>query len=118
MELRRDIGWILSSGLLVVVGCAHAPPAGPLRIDGSTPAAFQTSWDRMHRSLTPSQQGQLDVAVLQIAMGQYKSFNDIPPSFAGVGPQDIRAQVDGMTFEQIAALAKSEPVKVSLPRSR
>jgi hypothetical protein len=70
----------------------------------------------MHRSLTPEQQGQLDVAVLPIAMGQYKSFKDVPPTLlAGVGPKDIRAKIDGMTFEEILALARSEPVKVGIP---
>ena len=99
-----------------LVACAHSPPAAVIRIDGSSPEAFQASWDRMHRSLTRQQQAQLDVAVLPIALGPYKSFTEVPPSLlAGVGPDNIRTQVDGMTFEEILALARSEPVKVSLP---
>lgn len=117
MEIRRMIGALAATSLLWLGGCTHAPPSGPLRIDGSSPAAFQASWDRMHRSLTREQQAQLDVAVLPIALGSYKSFTDVPPSLlAGVGPGNIRSQVDGMTFEDILALARSEPVKVSVPR--
>lgn len=100
----------------LLAACAHSPPTAVIRIDGSSPEAFQASWDRMHRSLTRQQQAQLDVAVLPIALGPYKSFTDVPPSLlAGVGPGNIRSQVDGMTFEEILALARSEPVKAGLP---
>lgn len=74
------------------------------------------SWDRMRRSLSREQQQQLDVALLPIAFGPYKTFKNVPPSLlTGVGPENIRHQIDGMTFEQILALARSEPVKVKLP---
>jgi len=116
MELRAKFGWIMCLGALIVGGCAHAPPSAPLRIDGSSTASFQVSWEKMRRSLTRGQQGQLDVAVLPIALGPYKSLKNVPPSLlAGIGPGDIRAQVDGMTFDEILALARSEPMKVGLP---
>jgi hypothetical protein len=116
MEFRRASVAVIAVSGLWLAGCAHAPPSAPLRIDGSSPAALQASWDRMHRSLTREQQAQLDVAVLPIAFGPYKSFTNVPPALlAGVGPKDIRSQIDGMTFEEILALARSEPVKVGLP---
>jgi len=116
MASHRVVATILVSSAEWLGGCAHAPASGPLRIDGSAPTAFHASWERMHRSLTREQQAQLDVAVLPIALGSYKSFTDVPPSLlAGVGPDNIRTQVDGMTFEEILALARSEPVRVGLP---
>jgi len=70
----------------------------------------------LHRSLTPQQQSQLDVAILPIAFGKYKSLKDVPPSIlAGVGPQNIRTDVDGMTFAEILDLARKQPIKVELP---
>jgi hypothetical protein len=114
MEIRGLIAAVVAVSVLWIGGCAHT---APLRIDGSSTEAFRVSWQRMHHSLTREQQTQLDVAVLPIALGPYKSFTAVPPSLlAGVGPDNIRTQVDGMTFEQILALARSEPVKVSLPR--
>ena len=115
MAIRRLIVEVIAASVLWLTGCAHTASA-PLRIDGSSPAAFQASWDRMHRSLPRQQQAQLDVAILPIAFGPYKTFKNVPPALlAGVGPKDIRSQIDGMTFEQIVALAQSEPVKVKLP---
>jgi len=66
--------------------------------------------------LTPQQQSQLDVAILPIAFGKYKSLRDVPPFIlAGVGPQNIRTDVDGMTFAEILDLARKQPIKVELP---
>ena len=97
----------------LLAACAHTPASAPLRIDGSTPESFSSSWDRLYKSLTPQQQFQLSVAILPIALGKYKSFLDVPPSImAGIGPQTIRTQIDGMSFEEILALARRQPVKV------
>jgi hypothetical protein len=67
--------------------------------------------------LTPQQRSQLDVAILPISFGKYKSLVDVPPSLlAGVGPQNIRSEVDGMSFTEILDLANKQPIKVQLPR--
>ena len=65
------------------------------------------------KSLNPRQQSQFSVAILPIALGKYKSFLDVPPAtMAGIGPQTNRPQIDGMSFEEILALARKQPVKV------
>jgi hypothetical protein len=64
----------------LLTACVHTLPSTTLRIDGSSPEAFKTSWDMLHRSLTPPQQSQLDVAILPIALGKYRSLVDVPPS--------------------------------------
>jgi hypothetical protein len=77
----------------------------------------QTSWDRMYKSLSPAEQSRLSVAIVPIALGKYHSFVDVPPSLLnpGIGPQTIRAEIDGLSYPEIIALAKRQPIKVSLP---
>jgi hypothetical protein len=117
MANRRYLGLFACIGSVMLIACVHTPESTPVRIDGSTPEAFHTSWDRLHRSLTPQQQSQLDVAILPIALGKYKSLLDVPPSIsAGVGPQNIRTEIDGMTFAEILDLARKQPIKIELPR--
>jgi len=98
--------------------CAHTPDDVVLRIDGSTPQSFQASWDRLHNSLTRQQQSQLDLALLPIALGKYGSLTEVPPSLltTGIGPQTIRAEINGLSFQEIIDLANRQPIKVSLPR--
>jgi hypothetical protein len=103
-------------GLAVMAACAHAPAGAVLRIDGSTPEAFQKSWDRMHASLMPGQQAQLEMALLPIALGKYKRFTDVPASLLnGIGPETIRTDIDGLSYQEILDLAKRQPIKVSSP---
>jgi hypothetical protein len=121
MPRRRPAGLFIAMALTLLGACAHTPPPAPspapalMRIDGSTPEAFQASWDRMVQSLSPQGQAALSVAMLTIALGQYKSANAVPESVAAnIGPQTIRTQVAGMTFEQILELARQQPVTVGV----
>ena len=109
---------VLIFAVTIFTACAHTPETAIFRIDGSTPEAFQTSWDRLHSSLTRQQQSQLDLAILPIALGKYKSFTEVPPALltTGIGPQTIRAEIDGLSFSQIIELANRQPVKMSLRR--
>jgi hypothetical protein len=92
-----------------ITSCAHTP-ALPLRIDGSTPESFDATWKRMYDHLRPEEQTQLSAAVLPIALGQYKSFADMPLSKgATIKPQDIRTLINGMTFQEILTLARKQP---------
>lgn len=102
--------------MATLAGCAHTAPAPVMRIDGASPETFQASWDRLYRSLELSERFQLEAAILPIALGHYHSVVDVPPSVlaAGFGPQDIRAQIDGLSYREIIALAQRQPVKVSV----
>ena len=111
--LHRLFSVCIATGLLLA--CAQAPVFKQLRIDSSTPETFQSSWDRLRGNLTQLQQSQLDLAIVPIALGKYKSFLDVPPSLlAGIGPQNIRSDVDGMSFAEILDLANRQPIKVQL----
>jgi hypothetical protein len=108
---------LLCIASVIPIACVHTSDSTPLRIDGSTPEAFRSSWDRLHKSLTAQQQSQLDVAILPIALGKYRSLLDVPPSLmAGIGPQNIRTEIDGMSFAEILDLARKQPIKVEIPR--
>jgi hypothetical protein len=56
--------------------------------------------------------------MLPIALGKYKSLTEVPPSLLtiGIGPQTIRAEIDGLSFREIINLANRRPIKMSLPR--
>ena len=110
-NLRHRLAFVAA---VLLIGCAHVPPRDALRIDGSTPERFQASWDQLNRSLTPQQQTQLSLAILPIALGKYKSATDIPGSLQGLGPQDIRTQVNGLTYDEIIALAQKQPVTLKI----
>lgn len=98
----RSIALSVLVGMLI--GCASTPQQ-PLRVDGSTPEAFQTSWSRLNSSLSASQQAQLNTAILLLgATKLHDSGYKGPPSF---GPETLRADLDGKTFEQIIAAAKA-----------
>jgi hypothetical protein len=116
MTTRKCRSILLSFAMVTLVACAHAPPT-VLRIDGSSPEAFQASWDRMYRSLRPPERSRLDVAILPIALGKYHSLLDVPPSLlhTGIGPQTIRAEIDGLSYPEIITLAQKQPIKVSGP---
>jgi hypothetical protein len=117
MANRKYLALFSCVASVILVACAHTSASTPLRIDGSTPEAFQSSWDRLHKSLTSQQQSQLDVAILPIALGKYNSLSDVPSSLmAGIGPQNIRTEIDGMSFVEILDLARKQPIKVDMPR--
>ena len=102
---------------VLLTACVHTAAPTALRIDGSTPTTFQSSWDQLYKSLSPSQRSQLEVAILPIALGKYHSFVDVPPStLAGIGPQTIRSEIDGMSFREILDLAQKQPIKIGLPQ--
>jgi hypothetical protein len=99
---------------VILTACAHtASPTTP-RIDSSTPEAFHASWKRLNKSLTAQQRSELSLAILPIALGKYKSLVDAPPALLnkGIGPDDIREQIDGLSFAEIVDLAQKQSVRL------
>ena len=117
MWQRRYRSSVLILAVAVFTACAHTTSHAVIRIDGSTPQSFQASWDHLYDSLSRQQQSQLDLAMLPIALGKYKSLTEVPPSLltTGIGPQTIRAEIDGLSFQEIIDLASRQPIKLSLP---
>lgn len=106
----------ISASLLAMIlaACAHTPASATVRIDSSTPESFHASWKRLNKSLTPQQRSELSLAILPIALGKYTSLVDAPPALlnAGIGPDTIREQIDGMTFADIVDLAHKQSVRL------
>ena len=94
----------LSMLITLFLGCASTPQQ-PLRVDGSTPEAFRSSYSRLNASLSASQQAQLNTAILLLGVTK---LND--PAYQGqssFGPETLRTELDGKTFDQILAAAKA-----------
>jgi hypothetical protein len=99
---------------LLVASCA-TQPRDELRIDGSTPESFHRTRAALFSSVGPDGQARLNLAVLAIGAGHFKSAADIPPGYR-ISIDTIRDDVAGKTFVEIVALAKKSPVKVSAPQ--
>jgi hypothetical protein len=115
MRLIAGVASILPTLLAVVLAaCAHTSAPATPRIDSSTPEAFHASWKRLNKSLTSQQRSELSLAILPIALGKYKSLMDAPPALlnAGVSPDTIREQIDGMTFAEIVDLAHKQSARL------
>ncbi len=102
--------------LVLLTACAHTAGTTTLRIDSSTPEAFHASWKRLNGSLTSHERSELSLAILPIALGKYKSLMDAPPSLftAGIDPDTIREQIDGMSFAEIVNLAHRQSVRLEV----
>jgi hypothetical protein len=106
MEAHRFAALLL---LVALTACATTPRATAVRIDGSSPAAYQASWKAMEATLNQEQQAKLNTAVLLI--GATKSFNaqmhggepiDTIETFA---PETLRSDLDGKTYDEIIKAA-------------
>jgi hypothetical protein len=89
----------------VLAGCASRP-SGPVRIDGSSPAACQASWRKLESSLNGQQKQQLELALLLIGSTKQLRLGTLTTS-PGISPETVREEIDGKDFEEIVALAKA-----------
>jgi len=102
---------VVSVLLGLLAGCASTPQQ-PLRVDGSTPEAFQASWSRLNASLSAQQQAQLNTAILLLgATKLHDSGYKGPSSF---GPETLRADLNGKTFEEIIAAGKATGATIKI----
>ena len=97
--------------LSLLVGCVSTPKE-PVRIDGSTPEAFRVSWSRLNASLSNQQQAQLNTAIVLLgATKLHNSGYQGPDSF---GPETLRTDLDGKTFDGILQTAKATGATVKI----
>ena len=99
--------------ILALVGCAASEP---LRLDGSSDAAFERSWAKMQSSLSSGEQMQLAMAMLRIRLSGAKSAEE---AFRATGsesitPLSIKSKVAGLSFQEIIELAEQTSVKAEL----
>jgi hypothetical protein len=96
--------------LLALAGCTTIPTSAP-RIDGSTPAAFEASWRALVTTLNSEQQAKLNTAILLIGATKFhdSGFKE-PTSF---GPETLRSELDGKTYEEIIKAAAATGTTIS-----
>jgi hypothetical protein len=94
--------------LLLIVGmlaaCASVAREAA-RVDGSTPEAFRSSWSKLQSGLSAEKQAQLETAVLLIGATKWHDSGFKAPS--AFGPETLRTELNGKTFDEILAAAKS-----------
>jgi hypothetical protein len=91
--------------LITLAGCTTTrTPA--VRIDGSSPAAFDASWNALEATLNSEQKAKLNTAIVQI--GATKSFNArvhnptaVQEATDSFGPETLRSDLDGKTYDEI-----------------
>jgi hypothetical protein len=116
MPTRRLAALLL---LVTLAGCATTPRSPAVKIDGSSPAAFDASWNAMIATLNKEQQAKLNTAVLLI--GATKSFNarkqagDLtgPGPYDSFGPETLRSDLDGKTYDEIIKAGAATGTKIT-----
>ena len=94
----------------ILVGCATTPE-GPVRIDGSSQASFQSSWHDLVATLSSNQQARLNTAILLIGSTKlHDSHYSGPPSF---GPETLRSELNGKTYREIIDTALATGSKIT-----
>ena len=112
MTTRRFAALLL---LVTLAGCTTTRTTA-LRIDGSSPTAFEASWKALEATLNREQQAKLNTAILQI--GATKSFNarmKEPTSepIDSFGPETLRSDLDGMTYAEIIKAGAATGTKIT-----
>jgi hypothetical protein len=81
----------------------------PIRIDGSTEAAADASFQQMIQSLKPDEQQALAIALVQINLAGATSAEDMlrTPSMRNPSAGHIRTKIDGMSAAEIIDYAKT-----------
>jgi len=100
MTTHRFVAVLL---LVSLAGCTTTGTAA-VRIDGSSPEAFDASWKALEATLNPEQQAKLNTAIVQI--GTTKALHEAmkqPPKepTTSFGPATLRSDLDGKTFDEI-----------------
>ena len=103
--LTRVLAAVLAISATMGAGAALAND--PIRIDGSSDQAAERSFRRMMQARDRDAQMQLAMAMLQINMAGVSSASEMlaNPELRNPSITRIRGQVDGMTAEEMIALA-------------
>ena len=96
--------------LLALAGCTTTRTTA-VRIDGSSPAAFEASWKSLVATLDPEQQAKLNTAIVQI--GATKSLNErMKEPTSSFGPETLRTELDGKTYDEIIKAGAATGTKI------
>ena len=97
--------------VIALAGCATAPTSPP-KIDGSTPATLQASWKALEATLNSEQKTKLDTAILLIGATKFHDSGFKEP--ASFGPETLRSELDGKTYDEIIKAAAATGTKINV----
>ena len=96
--------------LFVALAACAATRTTPVRIDGSSPAAFEASWKALVATLNQEQQAKLNTAVFLI--GATKLHDSRYKEGDSFGPETIRTELDGKTYDEIIKAGAATGTKI------
>jgi len=110
-RLSGHVGAVFATTMLVLsVACCAGSSK---RIDGSSPESFIASHTDLMRSLPPGDQTRLVLAETVIRAAATPKPGNPSPASPGLAPlEEVRAELDGKTFSEILALAKTKKMTV------
>jgi hypothetical protein len=100
--------------LLLFAGLVHAKD--PVRIDASSNASAQASWDRMTAEIDSKKKQQLQIAMVQLNLAGINSAYEVAsnPELQSLSVVRIKDKIAGLTADEIIGLAKrTSTVKVA-----
>jgi hypothetical protein len=94
--------------VLVLSFAAAVHAREPLRLDGSSAQAAESSWKAMTDSVSDAKKQKLLVAVIKINLAGVQSAHEVvaDPGLQNLGIARIRAKVSGMTADEIIDLGE------------
>jgi hypothetical protein len=101
--MGRTTGVIAVAAMALLLVTLAAKGAEPVRIDGSSDAACQTSYLRMRASLDTQERMRLDIAIFKLNMAGAASASEAPAHPSAV---HIKNTIAGLTAGQIIALGE------------
>jgi hypothetical protein len=99
--------------VLLAVGGLGLAARPDVRIDNTSIESFRSTWERLYRGLSRAERRTIENAVVRIALAPYHSPTEVPQSLnRGIGPEVIRGQIGGMTYDEIIQLSEKSSVTV------
>lgn len=105
---------IFVAASLLAVMSSGAVAKEPVRIDGSTDAAAEASFKRMLKQAPTRKKQELHMAMLAVVMDDVGSAYELVqrPELKNPSIALVKERVDGMTADELIALAKTSSVQL------
>ncbi len=99
---------------LMLTACASVPK--DFVFDGSTPESTQQDIQHVLNKLGKQKRLEFSIALMAIQFSDVRSVNDFigDPAMEGFNYHLIGKKIDGMTYQEVLALADKSPTKISV----